>query len=326
MYKRGKTWMCVVTLGIKDGKQIRATKGGFRTKKEAVDYIPKLRETSAVERFSLEHYWQIYSQNAMQKLSESRRKCYRIAWNKLEPLHEKAVSTIKVSDAQMVVNETASTYGPAHDEKIVLSTLFKLAIADQQTNINVAQYIDIPKNTAEEPRPFTDEEVARIWELYEAGDEIASYLLLMIYTGMMPAELIDCTRESIHLDERMIVGIGRKTQTRRDTPIVLSSTIVPVIENLLSLIPDNPDAHIMRLQPYQLYVRYKKWKEKHGFRDLPLYACRHTTATILASNPNIAPTTVQKVMRHANFNTTQHYIHPDMSDALDAINTISKPC
>lgn len=36
----------------------------------------------------------------------------------------------------------------------------------------------------------------------------------------------------------------------------------------------------------------------------------------------IAPSVIQRIMRHAKLSTTQLYIHPDESAVLDAINTL----
>ena len=52
------------------------------------------------------------------------------------------------------------------------------------------------------------------------------------------------------------------------------------------------------------------------------YSCRHTTATALAINENIAPQTVQKVMRWANTRMLDRYAHPETSDTLAAVNTM----
>lgn len=53
VYKRGKTWMCSVVLGyiiLDNGKRkaVRPTKGGFKTKKEAMEYLPILRDRKSV--------------------------------------------------------------------------------------------------------------------------------------------------------------------------------------------------------------------------------------------------------------------------------------
>ena len=58
-----------------------------------------------------------------------------------------------------------------------------------------------------------------------------------------------------------------------------------------------------------------------GARNLKPYSCRHTTATALALG-NIAPSVIQEVMRHTKFSTAQRYIHPHMTAAHAAVNTV----
>lgn len=62
--------------------------------------------------------------------------------------------------------------------------------------------------------------------------------------------------------------------------------------------------------------------EHTGWHDLTPYSCRHSTATALALD-DIAPSVIQKVMRHAKFTTTQQYIHVDVAPMLDAVNKMA---
>ena len=75
------------------------------------------------------------------------------------------------------------------------------------------------------------------------------------------------------------------------------------------------------MQKDRFYAQYYDCLERNGCRRLPPYACRHTTATAPALG-NIAPSVIQKVMRHAKFSTTQRYIHPATADMLEAVNAI----
>lgn len=72
-----------------------------------------------------------------------------------------------------------------------------------------------------------------------------------------------------------------------------------------------------------VYARYHETLKRIGVRDLPPYSCRHSTATALAMQ-NIAPSIIQKVMRHAKFSTTQSYIHVDVSPMLEAVNRLAE--
>ena len=64
--------------------------------------------------------------------------------------------------------------------------------------------------------------------------------------------------------------------------------------------------------------------EAAGCRRLEPYCCRHSTATRLAITENIAPQTIQRIMRWSTSRMLDRYTHPDTSDIHDAANTIRK--
>jgi integrase len=207
----------------------------------------------------------------------------------------------------------------------LLSKILTLAIADQRLTVNMAEYITLPKLDESEREAWSDEELKIIWSAFEQDDVVAAYLLLMIYTGMMPGELDICTRKMIHLDERKIIGAGIKTEIRKkEAPLVIADFLIPVIEKILTYTSNEEDQRILYTDRWSFYDAYHAFTAAQGIRDLPMYSCRHTTATALAVGTDVAPSIIQKIMRHAKFTTTQRYIHPDSSDAIAGINKLSK--
>lgn len=324
VFKRGKTWRCEITLGKKpDGRPDRRTKDGFKTKKEALEYLPLLKGRKPKKAKNFQYYYDSYSTREMLKLGRTTQGAYRIAWRKLADIHNMAVRDLSVVFLRDIVAEVAPTHDTASDIKSLLSHLFKLAIADQETTVNLSEYIPLPPRNDSERIPWSNEEQQVIWNAYVDGEVIAAYLLLMIYTGMMPGELMNCKRSMINFEARTIVGAGLKTKKRKSTPIVLADIILPVVKTILTFTPDdnNEKQSILCLDKTSFYDAYHEFTEKYRIRDLPVYSCRHTTATALALK-DVAPSVIQQVMRHSRFSTTQHYIHPDSADALTAVNKI----
>lgn len=320
---RTKLYICEVTLGYDPvtGDRIRKRKYGFKTKSEALAYAPTLKgETRASKVYNLSMYHHVWSQTA--NLSKSKETAYRIAWEKLSPIAYTPIRDLDISTLQSLVSEKAPTYYPARDMRTLLSHLFKLAIADQQVTVNLAQYIKLPSLEEESPEPFTESELSSFWSSYDAGDTFVGYILLMVYTGMMPGELFIFRKDMIDWDQRLIIGCGLKTKVRKSTPIVVADCILPVLQHLCD---STPGEKVLRMNRDHFYEEFHLALSRCGCRDLTPYSCRHTTATALALGDNVAPSVIQKVMRHSKFTTTQRYIHPDVSDALSAVNTIQRP-
>lgn len=324
--KRGNTWTAIWTTEIypdsekKTIHQTRKWKGGFRTKREALAYAaapPK--EEKPVP--TLRAYWTTWSNSELLDLSKSKQTAFRIAWSKLEELAPIRMNELTIGMLQECVDRKAPTYYPAKDMKTILSHLFKRAVAEGNARTNLSEFIRLPPLEEKEMQPFTEEELHKLWEAYGAGDRIIGFVLLMIYTGMMPGELAKFTPDMVDWEKGEIIGCGLKTKKRKQTPIVFPAMLEPVLHHLIDT--STGEKYVVGMNRWTFYDEYHRSLQKAGVRDLPPYSCRHTTATALALG-NIAPSVIQEVMRHTKFSTTQRYIHPDRQAALDAVNTLGR--
>ncbi len=321
-YKRGRTWTVEVVLGYNPGtgRPVRKTKGGFSTKTAALSYALALKESKSKKHApTLSHYWDVWSESALPKLSGSKQTAYRIAWAKLEPLVNHTVDDLDIASLQQLIGEKAPTYYPARDIRTLLSHLFRLAIADGVVTIDLPYYLTLPALEEDEPTPFSEAELAAFWQHYEQGDTIIGYILLMVYTGMMPGELCLLQKSMIDWSHQEILGCGLKTKERKKKPIVLADFILPVLQDLCD---QSPDEKVLTMGRDKFYAEFHAALARCNARDLTPYACRHTTATALALGNQVAPSVIQRVMRHKRFETTQRYIHPDDKAALEAVNQL----
>ena len=325
IYKRGSTWTVKITVEshvTPDGKLRRVfrTKGGFATRADAAAYVNTLRAqaTGRTDKVpSLEHYWELYEKNDLVKLSISKAVAYKGAWKKLHAISHRAVDTLTVADLRATVTKEAKTYYPARDMKNLLSHLFKLAGADGWVSKDLPSYITLPEKEEKEREPFTDNEQAALWKAYENGCEDAGIALLMIYTGMMPGEVMQLRPEMIDLDARMIVGAGLKTKVRRKSPIYLPDAMLPILTTAME--HPTPGGYVMHHSEKPFYAHYYAGLEAAGVRRLEPYCCRHTTATALAIDRQIAPQTIQRIMRWSSTRMLDRYAHPDDADVRAAL-------
>lgn len=324
IYKRGKTWEVAVVLGYKlvDGKSvpIRKTKGGFKTKKGAAEYIPRLKIEKPRTVPTVNALWEQYKAAQYKKLSKSQQETYDIAWKKLAAIQFRTIDQLTVADLQAVINSKASTFYPARDIKGLISKLYQLAMADQFVTTNLSEFLVLPNLETKEREAFTADEISKLWEDYTAGNWWTGYVLLMIYTGMMPGELLSARKSQIDWEGKQILGAGKKTKVRKETPIVLADIIIPVLSDLCD---HNEGEKLITINKDNFYVRFRETLERAGCRPLKPYSCRHTAATSLALE-NISPSVIQKIMRHAKFTTTQQYIHIDIDPMLEAVNRLQK--
>lgn len=328
-YRRGKTWTAVYQYGWHQDEEgrnhrLRVTKGGFKTKNDALAYIPLLKSgTVKKDAPSLLYYWELYRDHEYEKLSSNKQMSYKIAWNKMASIQHRAVDTLTVEDLRRVVSENTKTYYPARDMKVVLGHLFDLAGADRWVDKDLPDFIILPELNEKERIPFSDEEQAALWRIYDNGDRRAAIPLIMIYTGMMPGEIQGLKLDMIDIDHQRIVGASIKTKVRRASPIYLPDTIVPVLIDEMQR-STSKKGYVWPRNEKAFYADYYDVLEAAGCRRLEPYSCRHTTATALAISEGIAPQTIKKIMRWSSTKMLDKYAHPDDQDAMNAVNRLSR--
>lgn len=342
--KRGRSWTGYAPgysyMGT-DGKRhrIRPSKGGFKTKAEALMWamqqgtnqkdapVPKMAEL-----------WSDYSTHELEKLSENKQTAYKIAAKRLNPLMGRRMDTIMVSDLQAVV-DTVSTYYPARDMKVVLSHLYIKAMASNSNKgrvaQNLAEFIVLPIMDEKEAVPFTSEEVKKLWNLYDSGEHFVGYILLMIYSGMMPAELFQCKKNMVDLTHCEIRGAGAKTKTRQKAAIAFPAFIKPVVEDLLSIKSKYSRSQadkLLSMHKDNFYDNFRRTLEKAGIDNpkdekgryrLSPYSCRHTFGTE-AVRLDIHPEMIKQMLRHSNTKTQEKYTHLGSKDLHNAVDKLQK--
>lgn len=324
VWKRGKTWYARVTVYTasveKDGKKVyiqrRRTKGGFATKRDALEYISKLRSAEGRRMPTVLELYTAWEKNDLPKLGASKKSAYKKARERIDAIMGRKIDSLTVAELQTLVDDNSSSYYTARDMKTLLSHIYKKAMPDGYVTQNLSDFIVLPELEESDAEPFTADEVQKIWAAYGDGDLFAGYLLVMIYTGMMPGELFACKKEMIDYEKREIFGCGKKTKKRKEVAIVFPDFIAPVLQALAAA-SDND-----RLQPSghnQWYEQYHATLKRLGVRDLPAYSCRHTTGTE-AAKLNLSAPIIQQIMRHAKISTTQRYIHLGSDAAHEAVN------
>ena len=142
----------------------------------------------------------------------------------------------------------------------------------------------------------------------------------MIYTGLMTGEMRQLSKSMIDLEAKEIIGVGLKTKERKKRSVLLPDDIIPVLEDVMAKAQTDLLYDLTKEQFYKLY--YKAIAEAGITRHLTPYSCRHTTATVLAVHENVAPQTLQRVMRWKSTRMMDRYVTPTDSDARKAVNKI----
>lgn len=324
VYKRGDKWAAEVTLGYyldANGTRKRKIrrKSGFEKKKDALAYIETLRQQAApVSVSSISDLYRLYHSEAEKKLSHSKMQAYEIAWRKIEGLVGfRKITALTVPQLQQITDAAGSSYYTKRDIKNLLSNLYRIAIRDDMTDKNRAQYIQLPEHETAERTIFTEDEITLLWSI--SDQYIVRHILVMIYTGMRPAELLNIQKTNINLTEHYMTG-GVKSRKSKDRKIIIPDKVSGIIAQLVSA------AEGIRLSNYTKHAFYDAWnacRDAFGLRsELTPYCCRHTYITRLTAL-KVSPAMLQELVGHEDYETTLEYTHLSIADRLAEVNRLA---
>lgn len=330
-------WTVAITLGMKlvtlpDGSRVmrqkRHVKNGFRTKKEANEYLSALiadndaRHTKKVPTVAT--LYQDFVDAPGKKPGESTMSAYRTAFKRrIEPaIGDLEIDVVSLHDLERIISNL--TYDPAKDVKDLMSLLFKRAIGDGFVHVNPCTLLQLPEHKAAKVPAWDAKEIEALWKAWGEGDRIAGCCLLMIHSGMMPGELMKCTIPMIDWEEHTIIGCGLKTKERRENPIVFPPVIEPVLRDLCATTVSRK-GFLLGINKDKFYDEFREMKTRLNIRpEVIPYSGRHSTATELELL-GVQPSVIASVLRHKNYATTaKHYMDIPTERALAALSKIDR--
>lgn len=321
---RRKPWAVRITTGWTDeGKQIYKYLNYYKTRQEAILALAKYNDDPYdvdKNRITFSEMFDMY----MDSRRETSEKAYyglMMSYNLSESLHDKRFTQIRTNHLQSVIDNCGKSYSTKLAIRSLYNQMYKFAIPNDLAHKNYAQFVKLPKKkNLNERRPFTLDEINLLWENVDKK-EFADAVLVMIYTGMRPGEVVDIKVKDINLDERYLIA-GIKTDAGRDRIIPLHKKIVPIIEkrlensnNILSFFDGKA------LSYATLRNRFNDLMDDLGMDHRP-HDCRHTFATLM-DNAGANKLSIKTIMGHSIDDITDGtYTHKDIAQLIKAIDLL----
>ena len=307
-------YKAIAVVGWKDAEHpIRRTKSGFRTSREAREYISVLKGEKPTER-TIADYWSTIEHEVSSMDSATQRK-YRLAYERVQSIAHQPMQTIRIEQLNLLVADL--TINSATSVKNLLSKAYKLAMAEQVCSVNLALLMTLPKESAHiEKMPFAKGELATLWSAWgEQPDRVLGAILLSSYCGIMTVEM--CRIKTSNINGQLIEGVGAKTEKRRSAPIIVPTVAMPILDWLCS--NASADGSLLGMTEKQYRIAFKKCLAKVGIPTTHTpYDCRHTTATLLQDR--LEPNALTEIMRHSDLQMTQHYKHRRTEELLEQLD------
>jgi integrase len=247
---------------------------------------------------------------------------YKSAYTYCKPLYDVFLADIRTAQMQEII-DFAKIGAPTRARiQSMLKLMFRFAMKNDYIKKDYAQYLKRPAvEVKSERRPFTDDEIKRMWALSE--EHSAKILLIMMYTGWRPSELVPMRfGKEIDIKERTMTG-GIKTQAGKNRVVPFCKKIEPLVhyfydKGYAGISVDQTGA----ILTYDgLYRILKSFLDANGFNHIP-YECRHTFATML-DNKNTNVKIKKMLMGHASTDVTEKvYTHKTIEQLKSAVDAL----
>lgn len=331
---RRKPYIARITVGWDEetGKQLFKNIGSFPTYKEAMSALTEYNTDPYdidASRITFAEVYEKWSFNKFPKISHSMMLSYKNAFKACTPIHDLPFVTIKKHQIQTVITDSDKTFSGKERMKMLISQMFDYAM---ECDIVKKNYCKCEIDLGERPErvlarnPYTAEEIEKLYKslhIYRYTDTI----LMMIFSGVRPSELLLVETEKVHLDENyFICGIKNSSSKNRKVPI--SKFVRPFFEKYYNAavasgskwLIQNTEGHQMKYSNYNR-DKYVKIMEQLELSHMP-HDGRHTFATFMdAAGANKLCT--QLIMGHSpKVLIDSVYVHKTIAELQAEIDKI----
>lgn len=307
-YGNAGKWRAEINI-YKDGVRYHKIRSGFKTKRDAVQALPEMRELvlngqEFAQDATLQELWEMICAQTLPKLSKDKASHYRTAWAALEPLKNAKIRNLRYAHLQPIVDAREGGYYPKRDIKALLGKMYTLALKYEYADKDYSKLLDLPPISASTRTALTEDEVQRIWQDYDAGHEFSRYWLIMAYTGMRTGEMLTILKANTHLAEQYCTG-GIKTDAGKARQIIFPDKIMPLVREAYR----SGTKRLCEADEKTFYAEWHDMAQRVGLQpDMTPYCLRHTTATLLAVE-KVAPAIIKEVLGHTDYAVTLGYTH-----------------
>lgn len=330
VYKRGASWMAVIVTGFEldsNNKVHRKTrsKGGFKTKREALEYIPILK-IQPERRPKSKTFAQLYEAwLPTHRAGKDTINCYKAAYKYFEPVHYLNIEDIDIDDLQECVDECPKGRRTKENMKALCGLMYKYAIPRHLASLELGHYLVVSGESGSKAALPDD----ALKKLRVHTDDVfgASYVLCQCYLGYRPSEFVALNASMYNSAEKAFAH-GAKTAAGINRTVTVSPKIQPYINTLLAnrtsgTIFADPEGKAYTASRYrELFYNVLEAcgidnpiieRDGKKFYTYTPHSCRHTFATLM-KRVNGADKDKLELIGHTSTEMLRHYQDVNFAD------------
>ena len=356
-YLRGKTWEACVTIQMitpeddtKNPYPKKLRKGGFRTKKEALEWCLTAK-TGGKQRIdkSLSAVYDEWEKKYSPRVGASTMAGYKAAYKHFSKLHPLYIDTITAQDLQDCMDECKAGKRTHQQMKVVAGLIWGYAVDSNYADRDVTTNLYTGKGTSIQRDPITEEEVEIIRKAI-GTEQYAEYVYALCYLGFRPGEFLAIKKSDYHEEEitvrdkkgktrtekvAYLIG-GGKTEAGTDRRVPIPAAIASIINARLKVEDTDLLFPMYVMNRKKEFTGYKKMTDAY-FREFvfkPMmarlgiadgkvpYAARHTYSDKL-KNAAGDDKTKAAIIGHTDYDfTRKRYQSTDINDLKTVVDSL----
>ncbi len=320
--KLRKPYRAMTTVGFtKEGRpicKILKPVGYFETYNEAFMALMENAKTpyEKCKDYTLSEVYEKWSEQKYQDLAESSAKIYSNHWNHIKQYGDKKFAELRVADLESMIENSGLSPSGILTLKHLFTGMYDFALRNEIVTVNYATMIKTSKKNTYKlikgHSAFSDDEIKELWA--HSDSEIIQWILIQMYTGMRPTELVLLKDENIHPEKQYMIG-GIKTDAGKDRTIPIHSSILEFVK-MYKISTTKPDTYKSYERKFNLIMR------SLGLKDHTPHDCRKTFVT-LAKKYQVDEYAIKRIIGHSIKDLTENtYTERSIAWLIDEVNKI----
>ncbi len=292
-----------------------------------LEKMPGSLKAIALQNF-VDEYLSFVERNRAPKTYEGVKLVCKYLLSYFSPLRK--IETIILKDAECFLDSLKkSAPKGVYNYQRVLKAMWNKGIQWNYLRENPFAKIKLQKRQNQKPVYVTEDLMLVILPNIEAK-VVRDFVVMAFYTGCRLGELVNLTWEDVNIKEGLLT-IGNtsfQTKSRKQRIVPIHSKVQQV---LIKRFPK-----VIRKEKHYVFCksngcgftgdyfsrRFKRACRKAGVDEgIHFHCLRHGAATRMIVNGAPVPS-VQRILGHANIQTTMLYTHPDIDDLRAAVNKL----
>lgn len=322
--KRRQPYRARVTTGwSEDGKQIYYTVGYYETPSKALQGLAEYHNDPYAFVMKQLLFKDVFELLIKGKNNDKVIQKDKWAFTYCKEIENKPFDDVKLLHLQKIINDVPEENGATRKRvKSILNQIYDFANANDISTKTYPKHIKLQfDGTSDMHQPFTKSEKQLLWDNVDKI-EYVDIILVYIYTGFRPSELLDLKcQDGVNLELKYLQG-GGKTEAGKNRIVPIHSKILPIIQKYYNqgneYLFSNDNKHF-KYATWEYY--FSNIMTELNLKHTP-YDTRHTTATDL-DNVGANQVSRKRILGHRDNNVTDKvYTHKDIEELRKAINLL----